>query len=140
MVTAETATQRFQPKIINVSSITLNRHHLKLLAHGTKFTPVTKGNYVDAKKCTEDFVRKLKIRYAFHDEEYEDDSLCRNKSTKPIRIHDEEMKQILKNIESIEPTELHTSDNPTSQEREALRDLMNEDRIVIKEADTSPVL
>ena len=140
MVTDKTSSTRLQPKVFNISSFSLGQHHLKLLSHGTKFTPVTKGNYVDAKKCTDDFIRKLKIKYAFHDEEYEDDSLCRNKSTKQIRIHDDELNQILKKIESVEPTPKQTSDNLSEIERKALRELMDDNNLVIKEADKGGAL
>ena len=108
---------------------------MKLVSHGAKFTPTTRGNYVDAKKCTENFTRKLKIKYSYHDTEYNDNSLCRNKSTKPIRIENEEMKQILHKIENIEPASTTTEDNLDSAERAALQELRNMDNIVIKEAD-----
>ena len=113
---------------------------MKLLSHGTKFTPVTKGNYVDAKKCTENFTRKLKIKYKYHDTEFNDNSLCRKKSTKPIRIEDEEMKQILHKIENIEPAGTSTDDNLDNAERIALQELQNMENIVIKEADKGGAL
>ena len=109
---------------------------MKLLSHGTKFTPVTKGKYIDAKKCTENFTRRLKVKYKYHDTEFEDTSLCRNKSKKPIRIHDEEMKKILQKITNIEPAgNASIEDNLESDERNALRELQNEHNITIKEAD-----
>ena len=101
---------------------------------------MTKGNYVDAKKCTENFTRKLKIKYKYHDTEFNDNSLCRKKSTKPIRIEDEEMKQILHKIENIEPAGISTEDNLDSAERNALQELQNMENIVIKEADKGGAL
>ena len=43
--------RKIQPKIINVSPLSLTKHHLKLFSHGSKFAPVTKGTYIDAKKA-----------------------------------------------------------------------------------------
>ena len=63
----QTTQQKVQPKIINLSTLTLSQFHLKLLSHGTKFAPVTKGNYFDAKKCTEEFTRKIKNKFDYHD-------------------------------------------------------------------------
>ena len=97
---------------------------------------MTKGKYIDAKKCTEDFTRRLKIKYKYHDTEFEDNSLCRNKSKKPIRIDDVEMKKILQKISNIEPAgNSSVEDNLNSAERNALRELQNQQNIVIKEAD-----
>ena len=113
---------------------------MKLLAHGTKFTPVTKGRYIDAKKSTEEFTRKLKIKFNFHDKEYEDKSLRRSKSTNPVNVKDEEMKQIVRKIQNMEPEKMETEDNLSQAERRALRDIQENDNIVIKEADKGGAL
>ena len=114
---------------------------MKLLCHGSKFTPVTRGNYIDAKKCTEDFTRRLKIRYKYHDTEFNDTSLCRNKSRRPIRIEDEEMKKIIQKINDIEPAgNSSIEDNLSRDERDALRELQIESNIVIREADKGGAL
>ena len=118
----------------------MGQHHLKLLAHGTKFTPVSKGTYVDAKKSTEDFTRKLKIKFNFHDQDFEDKSLRRSKSTNPINVRDEEMKQIIKKIQDVEPEKIATEDNLTQEERKALKEIQENADIVIKEADKGGAL
>ena len=113
---------------------------MKLLAHGTKFAPVSKGNYIDAKKSTEEFTRKLKIKFNFHDKSFEDKSLRRNKSTEPIRVENEEMKRISNIIDNIEPQRSTASDNLSQEERRALRELQDNENIVIKEADKGGAL
>ena len=135
-----TPEQKLQPKIINISSFTLGQHHLKLLAHGTKFTAVTKGMYIDAKKSTEEFTRKLKIKFNFHDKEYEDKSLRRNKSRNQITVKDEEMQQIIKKIQDVEPERIDTEDNLPQEERRALKDIQENEAIVTKEADKGGAL
>ena len=129
-----------QPKIFNVSAFAFTKNHLKLLSHGTKFTPVTRGTYIDAKKSTEEFTRKLKIKFNFHDQEFEDKSLRRNKSRNPINVRDEEMKQIIKTIQEVEPEKIETKDNLTLEERKALEDIEGNEDIVIKEADKGGAL
>ena len=52
--------EKLQPKIINVSSVSLTRYQIKILAHGTKFTPTTKGDYFDAKKMHRGLYKKTK--------------------------------------------------------------------------------
>ena len=59
------------------------------MSHGTKFAPVTRGKYIDAKKSTDEFTRKLKIKFAFHNTDFEDTSLCRNKSDKSKELQNE---------------------------------------------------
>ena len=124
-----------QPKIINISSITLSKYHLKLLSHGTKFTPTQKGNYFDAKKFTEDFTRRIKIKHNFHNSSYNDDSYVRKKSNRPITCKDDELNQILRIIEKLEPDKSAIADNLSKEERTALFDLRDNNEIIIKEAD-----
>ena len=101
---------------------------------------MTKGTYIDAKKSTEEFTRKLKIKFNFHDKEFEDKSLRRNKSRNEINVRDEEMKQIIKKIQSVEPERTDTEDNLTQEERRALKDIQENEDIVIKEADKGGAL
>ena len=124
-----------QPKIINVSSVTLSKFHLKLLSHGTKFTPTTKGNYFDAKKYTEDFTRRIKLKHNFQDSSYIDNSYVKKKSNTPIATKDDDLNQIIRIIEKIEPEKSSRKDNLTKEEITALHDLRNNPNIVIKEAE-----
>ena len=108
---------------------------MKLLSHGTKFTPITEGNYFDAKRCTEEFTEKLKKKFVYHNSDYTDNSLVRKTSTRQTNCTDEEMKQIIRTIDILEPDKSSNKDNLTPEEREALQDLRNDQRIIIKEAD-----
>ena len=113
---------------------------MKVLAHGTKFTPVTKGDYFDAKKCTEEFTRKLKLKHLYRDSNYNDDSLCRLKSKNQVTVKDEEMKRIVREIENTEPVKCETENNLSTEERAALKELQQDERIIIKEADKGGAL
>ena len=114
----EAAQQKLQPKILNLSSVTLTQSHLKLLSHGTKFTPIAKGNYFDAKRCTEEFTEKLKKKFIYHNSDYTDNSLVRKKSTRQTNCKDEEMKQTIRTIDTLEPDKSSNKDNLTPDERE----------------------
>ena len=101
---------------------------------------MTRGKYIDAKKSTDEFTRKLKIKFAFHNTDFEDTSLCRNKSDKSINVKDGEMIEIIRKIQNIEPEGAKTEDNLTHEERNALKELQNENNVVIKEADKGDAL
>ena len=106
-----------------------------MLSHGAKFTPNTKTNYFEAKYCNEEFTRRVKILNRYGNIPNTDESLCRNKSTKPIPCEEKELSNILRTIEGIEPSNQHLPDNLTAYERKALNELKTNDNIVIKEAD-----
>ena len=101
---------------------------------------MTKGTYIDAKKSTEEFTRKLKIKFNYHDKVFEDKSLRRSKSNNPVAVKDEEMKEIIKRIQNIEPDKIETNDNLTQEERKALKDIQDNNNIVVKEADKGGAL
>ena len=77
----------------------------------------------------------MKTKFAYHDVNFQDDSLCRNRSSKSIICKDEELKQIIQTIENLEPEKTSQKDNLTPEERLALQELQNDDHVVIKEAD-----
>lgn len=82
----------------------------------------------------------MKIKFAFHNADFEDASLCRNKSDKSINVRDGEMNEIIRKIQNIEPEGATMEDNLTREERNALEELQNENNVVIKEADKGGAL
>ena len=96
---------------------------------------MTNGKPIQIKSDLSMFTRSLKIRERFWDNEYHNDSLIRNKSTSIIKTNNEELSSISDNIESLEPFVIPVHDNLTKDERAALKDLSNNNNIVIKPAD-----
>ena len=101
---------------------------------------MTNGNYFDAKKCTQEFTRKLKLKYKYRDKVFDDNSLCRQKSKHNVNVEDEEMKRIIREIEKTDSAKHKTKQNLTNAERAALLELKENEDIVIKEADKGGVL
>lgn len=100
-----------------------------------KFTPTTRGDYFEVKNGLEQFTRKLKIRDIFWGQQFEDNSLVRNKSKKTFTSKNIDVKNLARSIEALEPEQVFVEDNLTPLERNALADLRNNPNIVIKPAD-----
>ena len=96
------------------------------------YTPTTKGNYFDAKRCTEEFSRKLKAKYKYRDTNNTNESLFYKKSNKPIGCDNEELRHITCSLENLEPENRTQEDNISQLERTALHELKNDQRIIIK--------
>ena len=58
----------------------------------------------------------------------------------PVNCKDDELNQIIRTIENLEPDKTSREDNLTKEERKALQELRNDDRIIIKEADKGGAL
>ena len=100
-----------------------------------KFTPTTRGDYFEVKNGLEQFTRKVKIREIFWGQQYTNDSLVRNKSTKTFTSKNIDVKNLVRSIEALEPEQVLTEDNLTPGERNALAELRNNPDIIIKPAD-----
>ena len=82
----------------------------------------------------------MKTKFAYHDVNFQDDSLCRNRSSKSIICKDEELKQVIQTIENLEPEKTSQKVNLIPEERRSLQELQNDDRVVIKETDKGGAL
>ena len=60
-----------------------------------------------------------------------DDSLLRKKSTKPINNQNDELNNLVRNIELLEPDNIALEDNLSKDERVALCELINNKDIII---------
>ena len=123
------------PKIINISSFKLSRHHLSLLRKGPKFTPTTKGNYLTAQSDIKNFTRRINIREHFWQQENIDESILRNKSNRQIYSSNQDLQNITQTIENMQPTITEVNDNLTKFERTALEELKNNKELIFKKAD-----
>ena len=87
------------------------------------------------KSDIKDFTRKIRIRDVFWGKESNDESLHRNKSNRPVFTDNQEINNICKLTEILQPENINAADNLTQEERRALEDLVNNEDIVIKKAD-----
>ena len=78
---------------------------------GINFTPITKGNYFTIKNDIEQFTRKLKVGEIFWNKENKDKSLLRSSTPKPITSKNEELNNLIRTIESLEPDNVTQEDN-----------------------------
>ena len=127
------------PKIINLSNRTFSNHEIKLLSRGLKFTPTPTANKPDIVKDTEEFCRKLRLREFFGSDQYEDESLVRNrKGFKPAPNRDKDLDSYINRLKKVaESNKITTTpkSNISNIEQKALKELQTEDSIIIKEAD-----
>lgn len=134
--------------MLNLSSKTLNEHHISLLKRGLKFVPTPKGpDLMTLEKDIKVFVRLLKLKEFFHFRTYtEDDSLVKPDSDfTPNQIRHPVLQSVCdtlistaENLQNLVPN--HKYSNLSHEEREALDDLKHDDNIVIKEADKGSVV
>ena len=81
----------------------------------------------------------LKLEKYFGDKENKDKSLLRSSTSKPITSKNEELNNLIRTIESLEPDNVTQEDNLTTDERIALSELMKNKDLVIKPADKGVV-
>lgn len=133
---------RVDPKIINLSSRDLSTDEISLLQKGLKFTPTPSANQNELKNDVQEFGRKLRLLDYFHEQQQNtaDNSIARNKSNfVPPKTQDKYLETFLDALSEY-PENMHTTtsknrSNLTKGEKTALNDLMNDDSIIIKEAD-----
>ena len=129
-----------QPKIINLSQQHLTKSQISLLTKRPTFCPTTKGNVFDIKSDTKEFTRKLKLREIFWGMEYNDESLVKSKSNLNVNTAIQELSNIANILEQIEATISSINDNLTKQERKALKELQEDQDLVIRKADKGNTL
>ncbi|KAJ8305853.1 LOW QUALITY PROTEIN: hypothetical protein KUTeg_016398, partial [Tegillarca granosa] len=150
---------RVEPKVINLSNKILTPTEIKLLAKGLKFTPTPKSNPQELKNDIKEYTRKLRLTEYFNtkDKETEESTadeteenrnniskdLVWNKSNfNPKRGRNYTLDTICNKLENMPLNNDHNTkrNNLTKYESEALASLMNNDNIIIKEADKGGVV
>ena len=123
--------------IINMSNIDLSAGELSILMRGLKFTPTPKPNKEELKADISHFNRKMRLSEFFVGLDYTDDgSIVRNKSSfTPGRHRDAHLDRFVDHISNIPLETTQVRDNLNKTEREAIKSLINNDNIVIKESD-----
>ena len=128
-----------EPKIINLSSRDLTRAEIKLLKRELKFTPTPQADKKGLEADMQEFQRKLRLLEYFQDyESTTKDSIVKNRSNfVPPKSNDEYLSIVLNTLTTIPdsaPT-TKTRNNISRGEITALRDLKDDDKIIIKAAD-----
>ena len=127
------------PKIFNLSSLCLSKSQINLLNKGLKFTPTPKRNIFELKKDIETFSRKLRLVEFFAEtENFDDDSLVRNKSTfNPPRNRERNLNMVIDflNKQDFPERKPNNKSNLSKEEYNAMMELKNNQDIIIKEAD-----
>ena len=102
---------------------------------GPKFTPSTKGKIFEANSDIKLFTRRLNIRETFWKLANDDPSLLRNPSYRKVISNNDNLRKITDQIENLEPHNIKTLDNLSTEERKALKQLKENEDIIIKKAD-----
>jgi hypothetical protein len=137
------------PKVFNLSDRILNKTEINLLSKGLKYTPTPSMNNQQLRIDLKEYTRRLKLREFFNEDsetdevpsqtnEQEPEDLVRNKSRFiPKRGKNRTLDVVCDTIENIQlPKALNNHKSNLSREEEkALKDLSNDDSIIIKEAD-----
>ena len=97
------------------------------------------GNYLQSKVDLKNFTRKLTIKELFHDSEI-DESLVRNRSKKSFTSSNDHLNYVIKKIEEIDPLTITPKQNINNDERNALKELKQNQDIIIKKADKGGTL
>lgn len=131
------------PTIFNLSCQTLSMQQIKLLSRGLKFTPKPERNLLSLEEDVKNFTRKLRLmdhfRNGIDSNEDTKSSLIKKKSTFTISKSDNKIleKEILY-LENLQLKDLpiaKNKDNLSREERKALKELKDNENIVIKKAD-----
>jgi len=134
-----------QPKIFNLSKLTLSSGQINILLNGLKFTPTPKTNTIQLKSDIQDFSRKLRLNEFFYKEDVSDiepassnDPLLKNNSKfYPPRNRNRDLDHnidLLSNLD-LESIQIREKSNFTKHDWRELNNLANDHNIVIKRAD-----
>ena len=85
--------------IINLSKQKLCKPELSLLCRGPKFTNTSIRNILNLKKGIFEFARHIQMQEIFYDQDYEDELLVSNKSTKQFKRKDLELQHLVKSTD-----------------------------------------
>ena len=113
------------------------RFHLgqiSLMTRGPKFCPTKNGNFLEIKSDTSAFTRKLKLMETFHDKDFQDTSIVKDKSSYEPDIKNKSLTEIINKIEHTDPLLVKYKDNLRPIERAALEELKTYNDIIIKKA------
>ena len=88
----------------------------------------------------EEFTRKLKLRERFWRIEYDDENLVKSKSNINVNTAIPKLSNISNILEQIQPIINHVNDNLTKQERKALKELQEDQDLVIRKANKGNTL
>lgn len=130
-------------KIINLSSVQLDTATVSLLRRGLKFTPTPNRNSVELSKDIREFSRNLKLLGFFSDNDYNTDSLARNKSTfNPRRGLDRNLDMCTDQLHALstsllhdKQSQYHKKSNLSLNEQRAMTKLRNNKELVLRSAD-----
>ena len=125
---------------MNLAKRHLTKFLISLLTKGPKFCPTTKGNVFDIKSDTKEFTRKLNLRERFWGIKYDDESLVKSNSNLNVNTAILELSNISNILEQIEPSINDVNDNLTKQELRALKELQEDQDLVIRKADKGNTL
>ena len=71
---------------------------------------------------------------------YIDDSLLKKRKNYPVETENKSLERITNQLEALEPTQTQSTSNLSQEEIEALKDLQEDQNIIIKKADKSNIL
>ena len=125
-----------------MSSRDLTTNEIKLLKKGLKFTPTQETNKNELRNDIQEFGRKLRlIEYYDSHQNETDQSIVRNKSNFfPAKTNDKHLELFLDSLSKYQDqisAPQHVKSNLSKDERTALQQLMDDNNIIIKEADKS---
>ena len=130
------------PKIINLSSIKLTEVQKNVLSKRLKFTPTSVENKQELKADIENFTRRLRLIEFFsrdyEDENENDKSIVKNKSNfYPQCNRDKHLDHAVEYLNNLplNSEKKKFKSNLTKIECKAIKDLKENDNVVIKEAD-----
>ena len=110
------------------------------MTRGPKFCPTKNGNFLEIKSDTSAFTRKLKLMETFHDKDFQDTSIVKDKSSYEPDIKNKSLTEIINKIEHTDPLLVKYKDNLRPIERAALEELKTYNDIIIKKADKGNTL
>lgn len=126
--------------MINLSERTLSPEQIKLLKHGLKFTPTPNSNDTELQTDMKELCRKLRLaeRFANNESDTDDDPpLVRNKTGwNPPKSKDSYLEDAIQYLKDYPRSEnKNIKNNLTKEENNAMKELLSDKTIVIKEAD-----
>ena len=134
-VILQTATKKTTRKVLDLTNLPYNKERINLLCRGFPFTSPPGPNEVELKIDLKEFSRKLCLREFFLDTTQES-KLVQNKSSfEPPKQRNQELDEIIDEIKNIKLEKRDPKDNLSKAQRNALKELKENNDIAIKEAD-----